>query len=152
MKHYLGIKLIQAEPMSENEFALSHGRPEVANDRMGYLVKYPDGYESWSPVGEFEKAYLPLASDEGKITLEDVRSMSAVVTADSLPDGKTTLVKRELVTGFVQYETSSCVDPKNYDPVLGADIAIKRMDTPLWFAMGFVLQWAKYGLKKVERV
>ena len=138
-KSYIGIKLISAIPSTKD-------------GQEGYTVKYPDGYISWSPKEQFESAYLPLSSDEGKICIEDLRSMTARVDAENLADGKTTLVKRELVTGFVQYETSSCVDPKNYDPVLGADIAVKRMDTGLWFALGFVLQWAKYGLKKVTKV
>lgn len=44
MKNYIGVKIVKAEPQERN------GRP-------GYRVKYPDGYESWSPKSVFEKAY-----------------------------------------------------------------------------------------------
>ena len=50
MKKYIGTKIIEAEPMSR-----SHG--DKAED--GYKVRYPDGYESWSPKDVFEEAYRP---------------------------------------------------------------------------------------------
>jgi hypothetical protein len=51
----------------------------------------------------------------------------------------------------VQYETSACVAPENYDENLGRQIACKKIEEKLWFALGFVLQWARYGLKKVNK-
>ena len=30
----------------------------------GYIIKYPDGYISWSPKDVFEKAYRPLDCEE----------------------------------------------------------------------------------------
>ena len=50
MQKYIGTKIIEAEPMSR-----SHG--DKAED--GYKVRYPDGYESWSPKDVFEEAYRP---------------------------------------------------------------------------------------------
>ena len=47
MKNYIGVKIVKAEPQENN------GMP-------GYRVKYPDGYESWSPKSAFEKAYREL--------------------------------------------------------------------------------------------
>ena len=47
MKNYIGVKIVKAEPQERN------GRP-------GYRVKYPDGYEAWSPKSAFEKAYREL--------------------------------------------------------------------------------------------
>lgn len=46
MKKYIGVKLIEAEPL-------------VKDGREGYKVRYPDGYESWSPKETFEEAYIP---------------------------------------------------------------------------------------------
>lgn len=139
-KKYIGIKLIDAYPCEKFIAGASHD---------GYNVKYSDGYESWSPKDAFESAYLKL-EDGSKIQSNDFRSMLASVTTSKIDD-KTTLVKAELTTGFVQYETSSCVDPKNYDENIGRDISIKVMENKLWFALGFILQWAKYGLKKVPK-
>lgn len=43
---------------------------------------------------------------------------------------------------------SSCVDPKNYSKELGKQYAMEEVVNDLWAHLGFVLQWAKYGLKK----
>jgi hypothetical protein len=43
------------------------------------------------------------------------------------------------------------VCPENYNEEIGKNIAMKEIKDRLWFAMGFVLQWAKYGLKNVDR-
>lgn len=50
MRQYIGTKIIEAEPMSR-------GQGGKAED--GYKVRYPDGYESWSPKDVFEEAYRP---------------------------------------------------------------------------------------------
>jgi hypothetical protein len=50
-------------------------------------------------------------------------------------------------TGFVQYESSSCVDPKNYDHEIGTLCGLKRIEDSIWKLLGFTLQWAKDGLK-----
>lgn len=60
MKKYLGVKLIEAEPMSANEFAEKFplkGKADPHEDAPGYKVVYEDGYTSWSPKDVFKKAY-----------------------------------------------------------------------------------------------
>ena len=63
MKKYIGTKQIEAEPMTMGEAYeknfLQTGRVpnESEKDKVGYHVKYEDGYESWSPAEPFEKAY-----------------------------------------------------------------------------------------------
>lgn len=57
MKQYIGSKTIEAEPMSFLEFQKRNALHPNVEDRPGYLVKYPDGYESWSPKDVFEAAY-----------------------------------------------------------------------------------------------
>lgn len=47
MKRYIGTKIIHAEQAFDFP-----GNP-------GYKVKYPDGYESWSPAKPFEESYRP---------------------------------------------------------------------------------------------
>ena len=54
MKKYIGVKIVQAEPMSEQKYRgneLDH-----FNDYPGYKVTYPDGYVSWCPKKQFEEA------------------------------------------------------------------------------------------------
>ena len=58
MKKYIGMKQIEAEPMTEAE-ACEAGllRTESYRDVLGYHVRYENGYESWSPKDVFEKTY-----------------------------------------------------------------------------------------------
>lgn len=37
----------------------------------GYEVTYPDGYKSWSPAKEFEKAYYKLEDPAGDVLKEN---------------------------------------------------------------------------------
>ena len=56
MNKYLGTKIVEAEYYEQ----CRSGRDEHGNLLLrpaGYIVKYPDGYESWSPKDVFEKAY-----------------------------------------------------------------------------------------------
>lgn len=60
MKQYIGTKVIQARPMTRGEYNKYRGWPIPADESPyddGYLVHYPDGYESWSPKDVFEAAY-----------------------------------------------------------------------------------------------
>ena len=64
MKKYIGTKQVEAEPMTLGEFIKQSGRNPYANsgdmhtdDEPGYIVKYQDGYVSWSPKETFEEAY-----------------------------------------------------------------------------------------------
>ena len=73
MPAYIGTKIICAVPLDEFEFAarkdertgLDHH--DISGGRPGYLVVYPDGYESWSPKEVFEKAYRLVSDDERRI-------------------------------------------------------------------------------------
>lgn len=60
MKKYIGTKQIEAKPMNRGDYNKHRGwnvpDDENPNDE-GYLVKYKDGYVSWSPKKQFEEAY-----------------------------------------------------------------------------------------------
>ena len=60
MKTYIGTKVIEAKPMNRGDYNKYRGWEIPADENptdKGYLVKYPDGYESWSPAKVFEEAY-----------------------------------------------------------------------------------------------
>lgn len=60
MKKFIGTKVIEAKPMSRGEYNKYRGWKIPADenpDDKGYLVRYPDGYESWSPEKQFNEAY-----------------------------------------------------------------------------------------------
>jgi hypothetical protein len=135
-KFYVGVKIVFAWPESNK------GKP-------GYAVRYPDGYTSWSPKDIFEAAYLPMGDgNDNTVTPEMVDLFTGKeYYGESLPDGKTTLTSCKTISGFMQYETSSCVDPKNYDAILGSELGLKKIKDTLWKCLGFVVQWGRYGLK-----
>ena len=68
MKHYIGTKIIEAEPAYR--CMDGHGHITITDDlpvafpnfpsvEDGYRVRYADGYVSWSPKEAFEEAYRP---------------------------------------------------------------------------------------------
>lgn len=72
MKQYIGVKLINAKPMTRGEYNDFRGWTVPADENPaddGYLIEYLDGvkgntdryqgYVSWSPSGVFHNAYGP---------------------------------------------------------------------------------------------
>lgn len=60
MNRYVGTKIIDAKPMNRGDYNKYRGwqiPPNENPEDEGYLVKYEDGYESWSPKGTFDNAY-----------------------------------------------------------------------------------------------
>jgi len=144
---FIGVKMIWAQPAGRLEAAEMLGKSQLAYETNdpGYIVTYPDGYRSWSPKDAFEKAYLPL-SEPTRITVEDILNFMGEPKIQKI-DQKTTLVSYKTRTGFVQHEASSCVDPANYNEEIGERVARDRVLNKLWPCFGFVLQWARNGLK-----
>lgn len=148
MKPYIGCKMIKASPMNLGDYNKFKGW-DIPKDedplKEGYLVQYSDDYLSWSPKDVFEAAYL-LLEDETKITPSVVDGL--VYDVDVSRVKNTTVVMLETTTGFDSMAYSACVDPANYDECIGADLATKKAKDKLWMGLGFVLAWAKNGLKK----
>lgn len=42
----------------------------------------------------------------------------------------------------------TCDKPENFDLNVGSNYARIKAEDKIWEGLGFVLQWAKYGLKK----
>lgn len=144
----IGIKMVELQPMRAS-MALSTGY-KIGNahpDDMGYEVTYPNGYKSWTPKDVADAAYYPLSenNDGTKILKEDVENFITDVEVMTVGE-KTTIVNAHTLTGFDTVRHSSCVDPKNYSEELGKQYAMEEVVNSLWSHLGFVLQWAKYGL------
>lgn len=72
MQKYIGVKRIEARPMTRGDYNTYRGWQIPADEDPadeGYLVKYRDDYESWSPKEVFEEAYV----------MEDVSPLLATV-------------------------------------------------------------------------
>lgn len=144
MEKYIGTKLIEAEPATRVETA-------DCSTREGYRVRYADGYESWSPKGVFEAAYLPLRvnpnlkTDRPSISQQMVDEFIVEKHVTTMGD-KCTVVRAVLRNGFEIVESSACVSPENYDEELGAKICMKKIEDKVWFLLGFLLQTAVNGI------
>lgn len=68
MKSYIGTKVVQAEPMTQERFKAQKENCEcVEGNTEGYKVVYEDGYESWSPKEVFERCYREITESEKKV-------------------------------------------------------------------------------------
>lgn len=143
----IGIKMVELQPMTAKE-ANDKGY-KIGNhsfEEEGYEVTYPDGYKSWTPKDVADAAYYPLSknNDGTKILKEDVENFITNVDVTTIGE-KTTVVNAHTRSGFNMVHHSSCVDPK-YSEELGKQYAMEEVVDDLWAHLGFVLQWAKYGI------
>lgn len=122
-------------------------RPEQKDGQDGYGVRYPDGYQSWSPKATFEAAYLPMGEDNdgSRITPQMV---AAFITGPQSIErmGNHAVVHVGLRNGFSLIEESACVDAKNYDESIGVELAMKKAENRVWHLLGFLLASARNGL------
>ena len=132
MRKYVGIKLIEAER-------------QLRNNEEGYKVVYPDGYISWSPKDVFEKSYLRVG-DNNTIVEDNVNDFIKEYDVSQWGD-KTTIVNATLANGFIITESSSCVDPANFNMDIGASICKEKIQNKVWGFLGFMLQSAVKGIK-----
>lgn len=65
-----------------------------------------------------------------------------------LVEAKTTNTTITCLTGFEVHGQAACVKPENFDLNVGANYAQIKAEDKIWEGLGFVLQWAKYGLKR----
>lgn len=154
MKKYIGCKLIEAEPMNRGDYNKYRGWTIPADENPadeGYLIKYSDGYESWSPKYVFDSAYL--AVDDNKSLPSGVSIGQKMVdefisfTETKTMGNRTTVVRCVLRNGFEIVESSSCVDPKNYSEDMGHEICMGKIKDKIWGLLGFLLQTAWYGIQ-----
>lgn len=148
----IGIKMVDLQPMCAAEAKNKGYRISDALDvDAGYEVTYPDGYKSWCPKEIADMAYFKLdeANDGTKILEQDVHNFIDCIEGDKI-GAKTSLVHATTITGFEYVETSSCVDEKNFNHTLGYQYAKEKVISKVWDALGFVLQWAKNGIRDKE--
>lgn len=76
------------------------------------------------------------------VTKEDVdANMQDVLVRTVMEFGKpTTYVTVRMKNGFTLRESTTCVDPANYDEAVGKAICLKRIEDKVWFLLGYALQ------------
>lgn len=76
------------------------------------------------------------------VTQEEVnRNMQDVLVRTVEEFGKpTTYVTVRMENGFTLRESTTCVDPSNYDENIGKEVCLKRIEVKFWFLLGYTLQ------------
>lgn len=105
----IGVKMIEAVPMTAreaNDKGYRIGNHSFEED--GYEVTYPDGYKSWSPAKEFEKAYYKLEDPAGDVLKEnDIKRF--IKGIENVKVGtKTTNTTLTCLTGFEVHGQAAC--------------------------------------------
>lgn len=148
----IGIKMVDLQPMCAAEAKDKGYRIGGSLDvDAGYEVTYPGGYKSWCPKEAADMAYFKLdeANDGTKILEQDAHNFIDCIEGDKIGT-KTSLIHATTITGFEYVETSSCVDEKNFNYTLGYQYAKEKVISKVLDALGFVLQWAKNGIRDKE--
>lgn len=70
----------------------------------------------------------------------DILVQESKVSAKKMGE-KTTVVQLTLPNGFTITESSSCVDPANYDQEIGKKLCLDKIRNKLWELEGYRLQW-----------
>lgn len=135
MKTYMGVTLVKATRCD-------------SQGKEGYRVVCSDEVAIWSPREEFESKFLEIENDD-KISESDIERIKSYDTVQKI-GSKTTLVQSVLRTGYEEVETCACVKAELYDQEFGMEICLNRIKNRIWGNLGFVLQWAKYGLNKKQ--
>lgn len=156
MKKYIGTKEVEAMPMTLGEFINHSGRNPYANsgdmhgnNEQGYLVKYKDGYESWSPKAVFDEAYkcsdsfLDRLHIEHNELIDKFEKCATFVDSDKFREvikedypAFLLWLQREIMGRYLQ--TLSC--RINIAGNIAQDVSIKRM------SFGIAIQALKFGL------
>ena len=76
------------------------------------------------------------------VTIEQVKENMKDVLVRTLDDfGKPcTYVTVRMKNGFTIRESTTCVDPANYNEEIGKEICLKKIEDKIWFLLGYQLQ------------
>ncbi|MBQ8390955.1 MAG: hypothetical protein IJX50_00210 [Clostridia bacterium] len=83
--------------------------------------------------------------NETRVTQERINHLLETAERESTTAfGKCFVLSVRLENGFVLTESSACVDPKNYDAVIGRELCLKKIENKLWELEGYALQKKLY--------
>jgi hypothetical protein len=89
---------------------------------------------------------------KNSITQDEIDVIIADSTIKAFIMGeKTTVIHLTTKEGFEFVESSSCVDPANFDEVIGYNICINRIKNKLWELEGYCLQKEVYNNDKTKK-
>ena len=85
---------------------------------------------------------LTVLKAKNTVTIEDVKAnMQDIYCVTLKPfDKPVTFVEVRMKNGFTVRETTTCVDPANYNEEIGKEICLKRIEDKIWLLLGYALQ------------
>ena len=122
MEKYIGVKMISAKPMNLGDYNKYRGWQIPADEdpaRVGWLVRYEDGYESWSPKEVFGAAYRRIDNMTFGLALEALKQGKRVRRAGW--NGKNQWI--ELATNISYISPMGAVCNVNHDQMGNKAIA-----------------------------
>lgn len=129
------------DPGSLFDFLGRAGKPTVILDENTKANATKEAAQPEKPQTVLEEVKALQATQKNKVAQEDIESIISKSVIDSTTVGeKTTLVRVVLPNGFVLTESSSCVDPANYNFELGKKLCLENIKRKLWMLEGYVLQ------------
>ena len=77
------------------------------------------------------------------VTKEDVlANMQDVIVRTVIEfDKPCTYVTVRMKNGFTLRESTTCVDPANYNEEIGKEICLRKIEDKVWFLLGYALQF-----------
>lgn len=80
--------------------------------------------------------------NKNTVTIEDVKENMKDVLIRTVQefDKPCTYVTIRMKNGFTLRESTTCVDPANYSEEIGAKICLERLESKVWYLLGYVLQ------------
>lgn len=86
------------------------------------------------------------------VTIDDVKANMQDVIVRTLVDfdKPTTYVTVKMLNGFTLRESTTCVDPDNYNEEIGKQICLKGLEDKVWLLLGYQLQEEIYKLNNKE--
>ena len=87
-----------------------------------------------------------------KVTPEEVKeNMKDVLVRTVVEFGKPcTYVTVKMKNGFTLRESTTCVDPANYNEEIGKEICLKRIENKVWYLLGYALQEKEFKEGKLK--
>lgn len=153
MSNFIGVKLVDAEPITLGAYNALRGwgLPTDGNyDEPGYFIKHPDDCVTWCPKKTFERDHMPITKGDS-VTEEDVNAMIKQIHVDQITPNDlgsvVTVTTVTLANGFTLTESSTCVDPDNYDVETGVDCCMERIKDKIWYLLGFLLSCGFNGFQ-----
>jgi len=138
--------LIKGNSLPEIIFNFNHS---IKNKLKYYLDNYNEDMKLIHKPNDV--AIIKVTEIPNKVTKDAI--IDNIAGWEKIQSGpKTTIIKARLRNGFEIVESSSCVDPANYDEALGIRICLDKIESKVWELLGFELQQRKRSFHTVSKV